>query len=91
MIEYNLDRSGPSAHITMRGALGNDAAIRWFSELTDYLAELENVSGLIDTRGLEQLDETANGVRHLTRLVEQNEDLFAKSRWAIVANTDVVF
>ena len=91
MIEHRIDQSGPFVHITMSGALGDDEAIRWFSELAGDLAELDTVSGLIDTRGLGPFDVTANGVRHLTQLVEQHEDLFADSRWAIVADTDVVF
>ena len=91
MIEHTVDRRLPLVEAVLRGAVDDDEALRWLTELASDVEELEQVRGLVDTRGLGPLQVTAEGVRRCVRLAEATEDKWSGSRWAIVADSDVVF
>ncbi len=91
MIKDTFDATRSFADITLSEELGEAEAISWFRGFVDGLGDAKRVSGLIDTRGLTELNVSADAVRELNEIAEAGEDAFAGSRWAIVANTNIVF
>lgn len=91
MIQYEFDPIRSVADITISGNLEDKEAISWFKSLFEQLSGATQVSGIVDTRRLVNLNVKSETVREITRLAEANDHLFEGSRWAVVADKEVVF
>jgi len=91
MIHYELDESTGRALVTMTGDIGDEEAIVWFEGFLEALRGRKSIAGVVDTRGLERLDVWSEAVSLISQLAEDNEAVFAGTRWAIVAPGDAVY
>ena len=91
MIQYEFDPIPSIAIVTMSGDLGDAEALLWFRGFLEDVRGAKRVSGIVDTRELEELNVTGETIRQMTDLAKASEDAFAGSRWAFVASKDVVF
>ncbi len=91
MIQYEFDAISSVVVVTISGNLEDKEAISWFKSLFEKLRGETQVSGIVDTRRLVDLNVTSETIRQITRLAEANDPLFEGSRWAVVADKDVMF
>ncbi|MGH0029304.1 MAG: hypothetical protein ACQGVC_05910 [Myxococcota bacterium] len=91
MIQYDFDPERSFTRVFVSGELEDAAMLPWFRRFLDDLRGAERVSGIVDTRSVTHLKVTGETVRQMTRLVETREQVFAGSRWGLVANRDALF
>jgi len=91
VITYELDEARARARIVMSDELDDEEAVSWLLGFLSDPRKWTGVSGLIDTRQLQGFRVSSDGVQRLTRAVAEHDPVFAGSRWAIVANQDVIF
>lgn len=91
MITHEFDRDRLVVHALLRGEVSDEEAVGWFEDLVGELQGLRAVRGLVDTRPLEVLSVTRAGINRLITLADENDDIFAVSRWAVVADRDAVY
>lgn len=91
LIAYELDEERSLAIVTVRGDLSDGEMVDWFGGFLAALGRLERVGGVVDTRGLAGFQVSSEAVHTLTVMAEGHDAVFADSRWAFVADQDVVF
>ncbi len=91
MITHEFDRDRLVVRALLRGEVSDAEAVGWFEALVGELQGLRAVRGLVDTRPLEELSVTRAGINRLITLADENDDIFAVSRWAVVADRDAVY
>ncbi|NNL65011.1 MAG: hypothetical protein HKP30_02085 [Myxococcales bacterium] len=91
MIQYDFDPIQSITRVTVSGELRDAEVLSWFRGFLDDLRDAKQVSGIVDTRGVTDLNVTSETVHQMTILVEGRQDVFTGSRWAFIADQDIVF
>lgn len=90
-IDYWVDSANGILVTKVAGRMKDREMVGYMKRLTGDTTWPSGMNGFVDARDLEDFEVTARGFEKARVLGAAGEHRFAGSRWAIVANQDVVF
>lgn len=91
MITHEIDTARSFVFAEIRGEVSEEDVIAWVEELLRELAGSTRIGGVVDVRHVTTFEISGETIRYLVEMVAKNEFIFAGSRWAFVAEQEVVY